>query len=300
MRVLELLRKTIRSLEEAGIDDALSDAEMLVFHAAGLERLAAYVNNPETGRLISARVSRLLQRRLKGEPVQYIIGQVEFAGLAVKVGKGVLIPRPETELLVEEAVKAVRSKKPEAGSQPDRPVVPDSSSSACHLPLSFLDLCTGSGCIALALAKEFTGAKVYGTDISGKALAFAKRNAADNGLQNVTFIQGPLFGPVKGMTFDLIISNPPYIRREELDTLQQEIRDWEPVEALDGGEDGMDFYRAILLSAGEYLKAGGLIFFELGYGQAEEVLKFAKRQGFKDISVITDYAGIKRILKAEK
>ncbi len=275
MRLLDLLRKSTDRLGAAGIEDALPDAEMLVFDAVKMERLDAYMDNPEITGADSAKAGRLIKRRIKGEPVQYIIGHVEFHGLFIRVGKGVLIPRPETELLVEEVIRTVKS---------------DSR--------TLLDLCTGTGCIALSLARQFPEAQVYGTDLSKKALEYARKNAETNRVKNVRFVQGSLFGPVKGRTFDIITANPPYIRTGEIETLQREVRDWEPVAALDGGSDGMDFYRAILASAGSHLNPGGFIFLELGYDQAEGVKEIARNEGFREITVINDYAGIGRILKA--
>ena len=294
MRLLELLRKSTEYLGAAGIDDALSEAEMLVFHAVNMDRLDAYVDNPEIENLNSAKVRRLLQRRIKGEPVQYIIGHIEFLGLTVRVGKGVLIPRPETELLVEEVIKTVKSKALSVKSSEK-----NSSQLTAHSLRTFLDLCTGTGCIALSLAKEFPDAAVYGTDLSKEALAYAKKNAKKNTIKNARFSQGSLFDAVEGKRFDIITANPPYIRRDEIETLQPEIRDWEPVAALDGGMDGMDFYRAILSSAGDYLNPNGFIFFELGYDQAGGVQKIARAEGFREIAVINDYAGIGRILKVK-
>jgi len=298
MRLLDLLKAAFRTLEKAGVEDALPDAEMIVFHAAGMDRLDAYVENPEVKSTDAAKVRRLIQRRAKGEPVQYIIGHIEFLGLTINVGKGVLIPRPETELLVEEGIKAMKSEEFGAGSK-DKPTCAASCTSrrTPHAPLSVLDLCTGSGCIALALAKEFPDAEVYGTDVSKNALAYARKNAKINGIKNARFLQGSLFGPVRGKTFDLVTANPPYIRRDELDTLQREIREWEPMEALDGGDDGIYFYREILASAGRYLNQGGLMLLELGYDQADAVQKLTQEQGVKDVAIINDYAGIGRILK---
>ena len=287
MQLLELLRKSTEYLEAAGIDDALSEAEMLVFHAVNMDRLDAYVDNPEIKSLNSAKVRRLLQRRIKGEPVQYIIGHIEFLGLCIRVGKGVLIPRPETELLVQEVVETVKS----SGK--------NSLRIKHYASRTFLDLCTGTGCIALALAREFPDAVVYGTDLSKEALAYAKKNAKKNTIKNARFSQGSLFDAVEGKRFDIITANPPYIRRDEIETLQPEIRDWEPVAALDGGMDGIDFYRAILSAARGYLNPNGFMFLELGYDQAEGVQKIARAEGFREITVIKDYAGIGRILKAK-
>ncbi|MBI5848031.1 MAG: peptide chain release factor N(5)-glutamine methyltransferase [Nitrospirae bacterium] len=294
MRLLELLRKSTEHLEAAGIDDPLAEAELLVFHVVKMDRLDAYVENPEIAVANSAKVRRLLQRRIKGEPAQYIIGHVEFSGLTIRVGKGVLIPRPETELLVEEVIKVARSQKTVSFGDPPRLEVRSKTVKS----FSLLDICTGSGCIALSLAMKFPDAEVYGTDLSKEALIYAKKNAAANNITNVRFAQGSLFAPIRGKRFDIITANPPYIRADEIETLQREIRDWEPVAALDGGMDGMDFYRAILASARWYLNPGGFIFLELGYDQAEGVQKIADAEGFREVSVINDYAGIGRILKA--
>lgn len=294
MRLLELLRRSTEYLEAAGIDDALSDAEIIVFHVVRMDRLDAYVENPAIKSADAAKAGRLLQRRLKGEPVQYIIGHIDFLGLTLRVGKGVLIPRPETELLVEEVIKTVQCSKFKV--QESLLNVEQRTSNIEHLLI--LDLCTGSGCIALALAREFPDAVVQGTDLSKEALAYARKNAKANTVMNIRFSQGSLFEPVRGKKFDIITANPPYIRRDEIETLQREIRDWEPVAALDGGMDGMDFYRAILSSAGSFLNPGGYIFLELGYDQADDVQKIAAAEGFREITVINDYAGIGRILRA--
>jgi release factor glutamine methyltransferase len=294
MRLLELLRKATAYLEQNGIDDALQEAEMLVFHAANRNRLDAYIENPEIKSADSVKVRTQLQRRIKGEPIQYIIGHIEFLGLTIRVGKGVLIPRPETELLVQEVIETVKSEKlNEKGSGKK------TSRLTPHSLLTILDICTGTGCIALSLAREFPKAEVFGTDLSKEALAYAKKNAEANTIENIKFLQGALFEPMKGKKFDIITANPPYIKRDEIETLQREVRDWEPVAALDGGMDGMDFYRAILASAIDYLNPHGSIFLELGYDQAVGVQKIAQSEGFREITVINDYAGIGRILKAK-
>jgi release factor glutamine methyltransferase len=200
----------------------------------------------------------------------------------------VLIPRPETELLAEEAVKAVKSG--------------NSDLSVCqiaNLQARILDLCTGSGCIALAIAKEFPGAEVIGTDISSKALHYAKKNASFNEITNVTFRKGSLFGPLKrGELFDLITANPPYIISSEIPELQEEVKDWEPLNALDGGDDGLDFYREILSRAGAHIKPTGSLIMELGYDQASAVADIATQNGFAVDSIIKDLSGIERIMHA--
>ena len=167
-------------------------------------------------------------------------------------------------------------------------------------PSYILDLCTGSGCIALALAKAFPDARVYGTDMSADALGYAKENAGLNNIKNIIFLKGDLFKPVKDMQFDMIVSNPPYIRKDDMKLLQPEIRDWEPVAALDGGEDGLDYYRKIISGAGDYLKENGFLMLEIGMGQSDPIRKMAEDEGFANIQILKDYAGIDRIVKAQK
>lgn len=296
MRLLDTIKSSSDYFEKAGIADPLVDAELLVLHAAGIDRLRAYIDNPVADRRLLLQINRLIKRRAGGEPLQYIIGYVDFLGLEIKVGKGVLIPRPETELLVEEAIKTVKRNALSVKS-PEK----NDSRFTIHHSQSFLDLCTGSGCIAIALAKEFPGAMVYGSDVSVKALKYAKGNADINGINNATFLHGPLFVPAKKrMPFDLITANPPYIMQSDIAGLQREVRDWEPAEALDGGKDGLHYYREILSSAAGYLKEHGSILFELGFGQSEVVKEIAERSGFKNITVVKDFAGIERVLQARK
>jgi len=297
MRLLDIIKSSSDFLEKSGVPDALVDAELLVLHAAGMERLRAYIDNPEIDRSLRAKVNRLIKRRSSGEPLQYIIGHVDFLGLEIRVGKGVLIPRPETEMLVQEAIKTVGTQK----LPPHPPLSKGWRRGGGYASLSILDLCTGSGCIALAMAREFPAARLYATDVSAQAIKYAEQNAEDNGIENVTFLKGSLFSPVKNhMAFDLITANPPYIQSSDISGLQREVREWEPVSALDGGEDGLDFYREILSKAAGYLRADGCILFELGFGQAEAVQEIAERSGFKKITVLKDFAGIDRVLKAGK
>jgi release factor glutamine methyltransferase len=292
MRLLDVLRSMKDLLESEGIEDAFVDSEALVLHASGIDRLKAYTENPEIDDRHVSMIRRLVDRRAKGEPVQYIIGHVEFLGLDIQVGKGVLIPRPETELLALEAVHQLKNEKPE---------VMDSSPLTPYSSLRILDLCTGSGCVALALGRDFPDAEIIGTDISVEALGFAGRNAVANGIDNVAFLKGSLFEPVSGLPpFDLIVSNPPYIRSRDIEGLQREIREWEPLSALDGGEDGLVFYRDIFFGAGPYIGGAGKIIAEIGFDQAEEVREIAERAGFRNISFKEDFAGIERIVKAEK
>jgi release factor glutamine methyltransferase len=298
MRLLDAIRESSGYLEKSGIEDPFEDAELLVLHAAATDRLTAFRENPEAGKDVLRVIRRLLHRRAKGEPLQYIIGHVDFLGLTINVGRGVLIPRPETELLAQEAIRIVegsRFKVPLPREAEQRTL------NIAHEPYRILDLCTGSGCVALAMAKELPDARVYGSDVSKTAIRLARRNAALNNIGNVTFLRGSLFGPVKNAApFEMIVSNPPYIKSGEISGLPREIKDWEPRKALDGGEEGLDFYRRIFSGAGGFLKQQGIIVIELGFGQAAGVTEIARASGFRKIQVMKDYAGIERILRAEK
>jgi len=282
---LEKIKEVSAFLESKGIEDSLREAEIIVTHCLGIDKAALYRDNPVVPEKAIKEIESILQRRAQREPLQYIIGHVEFLGLKIKVGKGVLIPRPETELLAEEVIKTVPSLK-------------------SQVPSRILDLCTGSGCLALALAKNFPDAEVYGTDISKDAIRYACENAKLNDIKNITFLKGSLFEPLKQLIsarplkFDVIVSNPPYIKSDEIACLQPEIYKWEPRNALDGGEDGLDYYRAILSAGRACLAFTGVMFLEIGEGQAEEVSEIALQKGFRNISVIKDYAGIERIIVA--
>ncbi len=215
-------------------------------------------------------------------PVQYIIGHTEFCGLDLVVNEDVLIPRPETELLVEKAIEVASGKGKGA---------------------RILDLCTGSGCVAVsiahALTKDATGCKIVASDISANALDVAKLNAARHGASDrIEFIKSDLFDSIEDR-FDIIVSNPPYIARKEFETLQKEVLK-EPRVALDGGEDGLDFYRKIIHAAPGHLNPDGHILFEIGFGQADEIRKIIESGGaFKAIEIKKDFNDIERIAIAK-
>jgi release factor glutamine methyltransferase len=278
MTALDKLRKAREFLERSGIDDAGREAELVISHCLVTDRATLYRDNPRIPEDLISKIDGFLKKRAKREPLQYILGYTEFYGLKINVGSGVLIPRPETELLVEEAKKIISKFEIRISN------------------FKFLDLCTGSGCLAITLAREFPEAQVYGTDTSEVAIRYAKENAELNQIKNVTFKKGSLFEPVKDFKFDLIVSNPPYIRRNDIESLQPEIKDWEPVEALDGGENGLDYYRAIIHEVRNYLNEGGCLLLELGVSQSDEVRKMSEDAGFINISLVKDYAGIERII----
>lgn len=279
MTAQDKLKKLSALFEAAGIEAAPKEAEMLVAGLLGISKVDLLLKNIPLTRSQSDELDALAKRRISGEPMQYILGYVEFYGLTIHVGPGVLIPRPETELLVEQVIKD-RTQKSEVKEQGK---------------MDILDLCTGSGCIALALANNFPHAQVYGVDRSDAALKYATKNAAANSINNVRFLPGDLYSPVKGMRFDLIVSNPPYIPKDDIHTLQKEITDHEPMLALDGGVDGLDFYRSILAEASQYLNVGGMVVLEIGIDQAKDIKQLAEDAGFCNIRFIKDYSGIERI-----
>ena len=230
----------------------------------------------EQERLVTApearKIYKMVNERLTGRPLWYIVGDTSFCGYTVKLDERVLIPRPETEILVENAVKGIRT-----GDK-------------------VLDLCTGSGAIAVAVGKmcENKNIAVTASDISEDALALAEQNAAENGV-NVSFIHSDLFEKIEG-TFDVILSNPPYIASQEIDGLQREVKDFEPRLALDGGADGLDFYRRIASAFKSHLNPEGFMLLELGMGQANEVQKLFEAEG-ATTQILKDLANIDRILK---
>jgi release factor glutamine methyltransferase len=273
-------------LHKAGIDSARLDAEVLLRHFLGMEKAELYLGSDLALNATAGwEFQKLLLRRAGREPVAYIIGRREFWSLDFVVTPEVLIPRPETELLVERALKL-----------------------ATRLPrmnaLRILDVGTGSGAIAVSLAKELPQARVCAVDVSSAAVEIARLNARRHGVEErMEFFCGDLFEPVaeEREGFDLIVANPPYIRAGDLAGLAPEIREWEPNMALDGGADGLLYYRRIVAAAGDYLKSGGSILLELGDAMNEAVaLLFADASDFEPAKVYRDYAGKKRVIAAAK
>lgn len=281
----EALRTVFTALSKAGVPEARTESEFVLIHVLGAKRHELFLDamrelTPQEEKTLDDTV----RRRTAREPSQYIFGEAYFRGLDIKVTRDVLIPRPETELLVEEAVK-------EAGALKGEIII--------------IDLCTGSGCIAVAASREIPGSLVYATDISPAALDVAQENARKNGVADrVRSFQGDLFDAlpdeVKGKA-KMVISNPPYIAEAEIETLEPEVKDFEPVPALSGGPDGLDFIRRIIKEAPAFLAPNGLLLMETGYGQAKNVMALAEGQGaYKDIGIIKDYGKIERILKARR
>lgn len=291
---IDTLEYVSDALRGYGVEAPRKEAELILARCIGVDRVALYRDNPILSETQREEIDAVLERRQKREPIQYIIGDVDFCGLTITVGSGVLIPRPETELLVEEVVKTVVSRQFKASGRD----LQDSRLLTAGRGLKILDLCTGSGCIALSLANHFPLSTVVGVDKSREALQYARSNAAANRIANATFIRGDLFEPVEAASFDVIVSNPPYIRTSEIKKLDPEIRSWEPIEALDGGDDGLLFYRTIIPTSREHLAAGGFLFMELGVGESTDAVKIATDSGFRRVTVGKDYTGIDRFLQA--
>lgn len=270
----QLIRESVFKLQEAGIADAKTDTFLLLEAAADITK-AEYLLDPD--KQLTASEYELfdgfLKRRMQHEPCQYIIGHTEFYGLSFLVNEHVLIPRQDTELLVEEALKTTAE---------------DSA---------VLDLCTGSGAVAVAIKHTHPGAAVTALDISKEALETAKKNAEQNGCE-IEFLLSDLFEELgTERKFDVIVSNPPYISETEYETLMPEVKDHEPSLALLAGEEGLDIYRRLIAEAPRYLAKGGALLVEIGCSQAEAVSRLFKENGFKEIKVTKDLADLDRVVR---
>ena len=297
MIVKDIINIGIRRLEDAGIMDPKIDAELLYCHMRNIDKAKMFMEWPVVlEEELCDRYFDLLDIRAEGTPLQYMLGIQEFMGLNFEVNESVLIPRQDTEVLVEEAIAIITGGKNEKYQRTTDMVVEPRKS------WKVLDMCTGSGAIAVSVAKLCTNAEVTASDISSAAVAVAKKNAARHGLaKKVEVVEGDLFSPLKKRfgkpKFDMIISNPPYIRSSVIPTLQKEVKDFEPMSALDGGVDGLDFYRRIISEAPEFLKKGGVLMLEIGHDQAEDVAKLIDGAGpYQDIGVMKDLAGNYRVL----
>ena len=275
MTYREAIETGTRILQKENIADAKIDAWYLLQMACKIDRNFYYLH--EEDELTAEQQSEYestVHKRAEHVPLQYIIGEQEFMGLKFKVNSNVLIPRQDTETLVEEALRIAKP------------------------GMRVLDLCTGSGCIIISLAKNVADISCTGSDISKQALLVAKENAKANEVE-VEWERSDLFENISG-TFDLIVSNPPYIPTGEIPGLMPEGRDFEPVDALDGKEDGLYFYRIITEKSPEYLTSDGYLYFEIGYDQGEAVSAMMRQCGYTQGEVIKDLAGNDRVVKGRK
>lgn len=269
-----LLADGAKMLTQAGIDEAELDARYILEYITGLNSAQYFIHSEDIIKKNKAEeFFRLIERRSKRIPLSYVIGTRDFFGLTFKVDENVLIPEQETELLVEEVIKHSEGK-------------------------SVLDMCTGSGCIAISIALFGKPSKVAASDISEKALKVARENAKSLKAGEISFIQGDMFENVTDK-FDIIVSNPPYIETGEIDELMPEVRDYIPRLALDGDIDGLKFYRIISKEAVKKLNKNGRIFYEIGYNQSRAVASILLENGFTDVKIMKDYSGLDRIVMAK-
>lgn len=272
MTYRQLYEYGVEKLVEAGIDEAKLDARLLLEYICHTDRNTLLVHGDSERNEMEEQFYRMcIEKRATRIPLQHITGEQEFMGLTFRVNQHTLIPRQDTEILVEEGMRHM------------------------YDGMRILDMCTGSGCILLSLLKYSNECEGTGVDISEEALKVARENAQRLGLK-AEFIQGDLFEPVPEKKFDMIVSNPPYIETAVIETLMPEVREHEPMQALDGMEDGLFFYRKIVEKAPGFMGKGGCLLFEIGYNQGEAVSKLMTEQGFKEVEVVKDYAGLDRVV----
>ncbi len=268
-------------LKKCGVDNPQYDSQELLMSVTNMDRTAYLLHSKENmNDMLYAAFKKLVKRRANREPLQHILGYTYFWGRKYQVNKNVLIPRQDTEILVEKALEHI-----DTGD-------------------SVLDMCTGSGCIIITLACERKLSRAVGVDVSKKALEVAKENA-DNLLADVEWIQSDLFEQMNrsietkiqtNILYDMIVSNPPYIEQSIIDTLSDEVRRFDPLIALDGGEDGLLFYRKITEQSVNYLKPGGWLLYEIGSNQAGQVKDIMSANGYEDICIVKDLAGLCRVV----
>jgi release factor glutamine methyltransferase len=278
-------------------DRAKRDAETLLLHLIGKNKawLLAHAEDDFAG-CSAIRYASLLERRSKGEPIQYITGETEFYRLPLRVTPNVLIPRPETEHLVEKCLALATH----PGAPSFRPPLREEwESTNPTSPIRVLDIGTGSGAIAIALGHNLFSADITAADVSLNALSLAEENAKRNGVA-IRFLQGDLLAPVAGETFDLIVSNPPYVPSTDRASLAVEVRDHEPALALFAGDDGLEIYRRLIPQAFAALTPGGFIALEIGYGQQPAIQSLLADTGFTNIEFTPDLQGIPRVVVAKR
>lgn len=271
MTLEEAYRNGKRILEENKIKNASIDAWILLEYITKIDRALYYVDpKKELKEEEEIQYKYFIEQRTKRIPLQHLTKEQEFMGLTFEVNENVLIPRQDTEILVESVLEHLDGTE------------------------NVLDVCTGSGCILISLLKYLKGIKGVGVDISEKALEVAKRNAKKHEV-DATFIQSDLFEGVED-TYDIIVSNPPYIKTEEIEKLEEEVKSHDPLLALDGKEDGLYFYRKIIESSRKYLKRNGRLYFEIGNTQGEEVKRLMEEAGFVNVKIKKDLAGLDRVV----
>ena len=276
MTYRECYEKGSRILNEAGIEESTLDARLLLEAVCGTDRNDLLVHGEQpVAPEAEEKYLNWIRQRAEHIPLQQLTGEQDFMGLTFSVNEHVLIPRQDTEILVEEVLKEL------------------------HDGMRILDMCTGSGCILLSLLHYSNDCEGLGVDLSAEALEVAGRNVlkvlTPEKAEHAHFLQSDLFEKVEGK-FEIIVSNPPYIASAEVDRLMPEVRDHEPRMALDGTEDGLEFYRRIIAEAGQYLVSSGMLFFEIGYDQGQAVSELMREHGYREVQVVQDYAGLDRVV----
>ena len=276
MTYRECYEKGCHILNEAGIEESTLDARLLLEAVCGTDRndLLAHGEQPVMSQA-EEKYLNWIRQRAEHIPLQQLTGEQDFMGLTFSVNENVLIPRQDTEILVEEVLKEL------------------------HDRMRILDMCTGSGCILLSLLHYSNDCEGLGVDLSAEALEVAERNVlkvlTPEKAEHAHFLQSDLFEKVEGK-FEIIVSNPPYIASAEVEKLMPEVRDHEPRMALDGTEDGLHFYRRIIKEAGKHLVNSGMLFFEIGYDQGQAVSELMRTGGYREVQVVQDYAGLDRVV----
>ena len=276
MTIRDIIVRYSKELEEISSTPRL-DVETLLQKVLNVDRLYILLNlDKDLSEDEEKTFNKFIEERLNNRPIAYIVGNREFMGLDFYVQEGVLIPRPDTEVLVEEVIEIAKDKG----------------------QIEILDIGAGSGAITVSLAKYLENAKLTSVDISEIALEIAKKNAISNNVEDrINFVKSDLFSSLnKNQKFDIIVSNPPYIKREVIDTLDKQVKDFEPYNALEGGIDGLDFYRAITTQAKDYLKEGGVLAYEVGHDQSEDVSKLMEMDGYTNIYTLKDLQQIDRVV----
>lgn len=276
MTYRECYEQGCRTLQAAGIEEAALDARLLLEVVCGTDRNDLLVHGEQpVAPEAEEKYLNWIRQRAEHIPLQQLTGEQGFMGLTFSVNEHVLIPRQDTEILVEEVLKEL------------------------HDGMRVLDMCTGSGCILLSLLHYSNDCEGLGVDLSAEALEVAERNVlkvlTPEKAEHAHFLQSDLFEKVEGK-FEIIVSNPPYIASAEVEKLMPEVRDHEPRMALDGTEDGLYFYRRIIEEAGKHLVSSGMLFFEIGYDQGQAVSELMRTEGYCDVQVVQDYAGLDRVV----
>lgn len=281
MVINELLKKGMALIEDVKYSNPLLESILILSAILNIDKVYIYTHgDKEVEKWAEEEFLKQIEKRSRNYPIAYILKKKEFMGLDFYVDEGVLIPRPETEIMIEYIIDYVEK-------------------NYRNQKINILDLGTGSGAIALSLGKFLPKAKVYGIDIDPLAIQVSKENKSRLNIENVFFLKGDLFKGLERSSnkkFEIIVSNPPYIKRYDIESLQIDVRDYEPLRALDGGIDGLDFYRRITEDSKYYLKSKGMLIYEVGYNQGQEVKSILMDRGFSDIMILKDLQEQDRIV----